>query len=239
MSERLNIEQAKEYWFGGDLTVYADIGHNETVIAMPAQELTRGWFYLEKLKACSSYEQAENLYLQYKNDPDRPKLIPKIINPLDDFEYVDHLFTDYLNKKGIDEAEHLDYVDQQMGLRDFMEKSYRGNWLPHEYEYEYRSMAEHIVRTEVPFIWNSARPYLDDNGLFAGCRDAERWTDEWMPAEITEAIGSPDTGFGIDYYEAQYVYTDIKKLQSEFKKYGFNLVSNDEKFFNLFTANSG
>jgi hypothetical protein len=233
MSERLNMADAKDYWFGGDLTVYADIGPNSTVVALPAQEVDRGLIYLDKLKACNSYEAAEDLYHEFKNDVAAPKLIPRIIDPLNDLECIEILFTDYLNKMGIAEEEHLNYVDQEMGLRNFMDDFYKDDWLPHEYDDNYRELAEHIVRTKVPFVWSEALPYLDDNGLFAGCRNAERWTDAWVPIEITNAIGIPDTGYGIDYYEAEYIYTDIKNFESEFHKHGFKVISEDSKLKRL------
>jgi hypothetical protein len=233
MSERLKMADAKDYWFGGDLTVYADIGPNSTVVALPAQEVDRGLIYLDKLKACNSYEAAEDLYHEFENDPRAPKLIPRIIDPLNDYEYIGILFTDYLNKMGVAEEEHLNYVDQEMGLRNFMDEFYKGDWLPHEYDDNYRELAEHIVRTKVPFVWSEALPYLDDNGLFAGCRNAERWTDAWVPIEITTAIGVLDTGYGIDYYEAEYVYKDIENFVSECHKHGFKVILGDPKLKRL------
>jgi len=230
MSERLNMADAKDYWFGGNLTVYADIGPNSTVVALPAQEVDRGLIYLDKLKACNFYEAAEDLYDEFKNDLAAPKLIPRIIDPLYDYEYVNMLFTDYLNKKGIAEEEHLDYVDQEMGLRNIMNEFYKGDWLPHEYDDNYRELAQHIVRTKVPFVWSEALPYLDDNGLFAGCRNAERWTDAWVPIEITTAIGVPDTGYGIDYYEAEYVYKDMEKFVTEFNYHDIRVLIGNQKF---------
>jgi len=234
MSERMNIERAKDFWFGGDLTVFADIGPNETVIALPAREVTRGLNYLTKLQACSTYEAAEELFLQFTKDQSAPKLIPRIIDPFQHFEYVDELFTGYLLEKGVEESEHLDYVDQEMGLRVFMEEHYKGDWLPHEYDDEFRELAEHIVRTEVPFVWNTAPPYLDDNLNFAACRNAEIWTDAWMPIEITTAIGVPDTGYGIDYYEADYIYPSVEKFIKAFSVYGFKVIMADQKFSSLF-----
>jgi hypothetical protein len=230
MSERLNMADAKDYWFGGNLTVYADIGPNSTVVALPAQEVDRGLIYLDKLKACNFYEAAEDLYDEFKNDLAAPKLIPRIIDPLYDYEYVDMLFTDYLNKMGIAEEEYLDYVDQEMGLRNIMNEFYKGDWLPHEYDDNYRELAQHIVRTKVPFVWSEALPYLDDNGLFAGCRNAERWTDAWVPIEITTAIGVPDTGYGIDYYEAEYVYKDMEKFVTEFNYHDIRVLIGNQKF---------
>jgi hypothetical protein len=116
-----------------------------------------------------------------------------------------------------------------MGLRNFMDEFYKGDWLPHDYDDNYRELAEHIVRTKVPFVWSEALPYLDDNGLFAGCRNAERWTDAWVPIEITTAIGVPDTGYGIDYYEAEYIYNDMEKFVNEFNKFDVEVQIGNQK----------
>lgn len=236
MSERMNIEKVKDFWFGGDLTVFADIGPNETVIALPAREVTRGLNYLAKLQACTTYEAAEELFLQFTKDPFAPKLIPRIIDPFAHFEYVNELFAKYLLGKGIEESEHLDYVDQEMGLRDFMDEHYKGDWLPHEYDDEFRDLAEHIVRTEVPFVWNIAPPYLDDNLNFTACRNAEVWTDAWIPIEITTAIGAPDTGYGIDYYEADYIYPNMAKFFDEMEKHKFKVLLGEENFRRLYSG---
>lgn len=232
----MGIEAAKDFWFGDDLTVFADIGPNQTVIALPAREVVRGLNYLAKLQACTTYEAAEELFLQFTKDPAAPKLIPRIIDPFTHFEYIDELFTKYLRGKGIEESEHLDYVDQEMGLRAFMDEHYKGDWLPHEYDDEFRALAEHTVRTEVPFVWNNAPPYLDDNLNFAACRNAELWTDEWMPVEITTAIGTPDTGYGIDYYEADYIYPSLDKLVAEMEKYRFQVLLGQENFRRLYSG---
>ncbi len=234
MSKRISIEEAKDFWFGGDLTVYADLGPNETVIALPAREATRGLNYLGKLQACRTYQAAEELYVEFTIDPSAPKLIPRIIDPLKEFEYVDELFTKYLLEKGVAESEHLDYVDQEMGLRDFMDEHYNGDWLPHEYDDEFRELAEHVVRTEVPFVWNTAPPYLDENLNFAACRNAEIWTDAWMPLEITTAVGVPDTGYGIDYYEADYIYPSIEKFVDVWINHGFKVIMEERNFIKLY-----
>jgi hypothetical protein len=236
MSERMSLEAAKDFWFGDDLRVFADVGPNETVIALPAREAIRGLNYLAKLQACTTYEAAEELFLQFSKDPSAPKLIPRIIDPFAHFEHVDELFTKYLLDKGLEESEHLDYVDQVMGLRAFMDEHYKGDWLPHEYDDEFRELAEHIVRTEVPFVWNTAPPYLDDNLNFAACRNAELWTDEWMPVEITTAIGTPDPGYGIDYYEAEYIYSSMEKFVGEMGKHGFNVLIGEKNFRRLYFA---
>lgn len=236
MTERMNIHKAKDFWFGGDQTVFADIGPNATVIALPAREVTRGLNYLTKLQACKTYEAAEALFLQFTKDPSAPKLIPRIIDPFQHIEYVDELFTKYLVGKGIEESEHLDYVDQEMGLRAFMDKHYKGDWLPHEYDNEFRELAEHIVRTEVPFVWNTAPPYLNDNLNFAACRNAEIWTDAWIPIEITTEIGTPDTGYGVDYCEADYIYPSMKKFAEAFAVHGYKVITTEQKFSMLFKS---
>jgi hypothetical protein len=55
-----------------------------------------------------------------------------------------------------------------------------------------------------------------------------------MPVEITTAIGIPDTGFGIDYYEADYIYPSLEALVEAFAQHGFKVITSDHKFSLLF-----
>lgn len=219
--ERLSVEEAKDFWFQGDLTIYT-LGYEwvDEVIALPKVEVERGLTYLRKLKKCETYEAAQNIYIEFSNDPSAPKLIPRIIDPMENLEFVEDLFSKYLLDKGIPIQEQIDYVDQNLGLRDFMNNFYKGDWLPHEYDDELRNLQEHIVFTEVPFIWDEAPPYLDENGNFAACRDIQIWTDAWIPSEIAQDIGTPDLGYGIDYYEAEKLYKNRDLFIQEFLKYG-------------------
>lgn len=78
-SWRLSIDEAKSYWFQNDLVVYAFGGQNaDPVIALPKVEVERGLRYLRKLKDCKTYGEAQDLYIEFTNDPDAPKLIPRI-----------------------------------------------------------------------------------------------------------------------------------------------------------------
>ena len=220
--ERLSAEEAKDFWFQGDLTIYT-LGSewSDEVIALPKIEVERGLVYLRKLKSCRTYEEAQNLHIEFCKDPEAPKLIPRIIDPMDDLEFIEDLFWNYLlTIKGIKPEEQLDYVDQELGLRDFMNEFYNGDWLPHEYDDAFRELQEHIVLTEVPFLWNEAPPYLDDNGIFAACRDMQRWTDAWIPEEIAQTLGTPDLGFGIDYYAAESLYMNLDSFIDAFGKHG-------------------
>lgn len=62
------------------------------------------------------------------------------------------------------------------------------------------------------FIWHQAPPYVDESGSFAGVPDSQIWTDAWIPIEIAEVAGVPDTNWGIDYYEAEFIYPDRQKV---------------------------
>jgi hypothetical protein len=44
---------------------------------------------------------------------------------------------------------------------------------------------------------------------------------------ITAAIGAPETGYGIDYYEAEHVYNDMEKFVNEFSKHNIKVALGD------------
>ena len=219
--KRLSVEEAKDFWFKGDLTIYT-LGYEwvDEVIALPKVEVERGLKYLRKLKKCKTYGDAHNLYLEFSKDNSAPRLIPRIIDPMEDSEFTEDLFAEYLLSKGIPVEEQLDYVEKSLGLRDFLTNFYEGDWLPHEYDNAYCDLRDHIVSTEVPFVWDGAIPYLDDNLNFAACRNFQIWTDAWIPKEIAEGLGTPDLGFGIDYYEAENLYKNGDLFIQEFLKFG-------------------
>jgi hypothetical protein len=70
------------------------------------------------------------------------------------------------------------------------------------------------------FVWDQAPVYLDENGIFAACRNMQIWTDAWIPKEIAEKVGTPDKGYGIDYYEAELIYEDRDLFIEEFLRHG-------------------
>jgi hypothetical protein len=199
--ERLSVEEAKRYWFSNDLVAYAFWGESDNnVIALPKTEVERGLKYLNKLKNCKTYGEAQNLYIEFSNDPFAPKLIPRIE---DLSQYYEILYELWLAK------------DTRLPH----------NQDPETFTEEYPDidlLLESIEHDE--FIWNEAGPYLDDNQIFAACRNIEIWTDAWIPAEISQVAGTPDTGYGIDYYEAELLYKDKDLFIQEFKKYGIEII---------------
>ena len=70
------------------------------------------------------------------------------------------------------------------------------------------------------FIWNESPIYSDDNENFSACRNIQIWTDAWIPLEIAQGLGTPDLGYGIDYFEAENLYKDRDMFIQEFLKYG-------------------
>jgi hypothetical protein len=199
--ERLSVEDAKIYWFASDPVAYAFWGEGDyEVIALPKIEVERGLKYLNKLKSCKTYSEAQNLYIEFSNDPFAPKLIPRIE----------------------DLSQHYEFLYEHWLAKDTR--------LPHDQDPETYTdeepdidiLLESIGHDE--FIWNEAGPYLDDNENFAACRNIQIWTDAWIPREISQSIGTPDVGYGVDYYEAELLYKDRELFIQEFKKYGIEII---------------
>ena len=194
--DRLSIDEAKSYWFNNDLVIYAFGGQDDNeVIALPKVEVERGLKYLRKLKNCKTYGQAQELYIEFSQDPDAPKLIPRIQDIKNHSESLFELWCE-VNPDAYDEDSEI-FVDKE----------------PTNDE-----MFESIKDQE--FIWDQAPVYLDDNGSFAACRNMQIWTDAWIPREIAEKVGTPDKGYGIDYYEAELIYEDRDFFIEEFLRHG-------------------
>ena len=199
--ERLSVEEAKSFWFANELVAYAFWGDADNeVIALPKLEVERGLKYLRKLKGCKTYGEAQKLYVEFSNDPYAPKLIPRIE----------------------DLSQHYEFLYEHWLAKDTR--------LPHDQDPETYAdenpsidyLLEDIENDE--FIWNEAIPYLDDNANFAACRNIQIWTDAWIPSEISQAAGTPDLGYGVDYYEAELLYKHKALFIQEFKKYGIEVI---------------
>ena len=199
--ERLSVEEAKSFWFANELVAYAFWGDgNYEVIALPKIEVERGLKYLHKLKNCKTYGEAQNLYIEFRDDPFAPKLIPRIEDLNQHYEF---LYEHWLAKdtRLPHDQDPETYTDEDPSI-DYL--------------------LEDIENDE--FIWNEASPYLDENENFAACRNIQIWTDAWIPSEISQAAGTPDLGYGVDYYEAELLYKDKALFIQEFKKHGIEIV---------------
>jgi hypothetical protein len=76
MSRRLNISEARFAWFENDLTV-CTLNMDGEIWALPQIEVVRGLLYLERLMACKTIGQAQELYEGWLADPQAPKFLPK------------------------------------------------------------------------------------------------------------------------------------------------------------------
>ena len=199
--ERLSVEEAKSYWFANDLIAYAFWGEGEyEVIALPKIEVERGLKYLHKLKECETYGEAQKLYVEFSNDPFAPKLIPRIEDLSQHYEFLYEHWCAKDTRLPHDQDPDS-FTDEDPGTDELLES---------------------IENDE--FIWNEAPPYLDENENFAACRNIQIWTDAWIPSEISQAAGTPDVGYGIDYFEAELLYKDRELFIQEFKKYGIEII---------------
>ena len=87
--ERLSVEEAKSYWFASDLVAYGFWGEGDyEVIALPKIEVEHGLKYLRKLKECRTYGEAQILFVEFSKDPLAPKLIPRIEDLSQHYEFL-------------------------------------------------------------------------------------------------------------------------------------------------------
>ena len=200
LMNRMSVQEVKEFWFQNDLIIYAEIGGNDKIAALPKIEAERANSYLSLLKSCHTLEDAQNLFYEFERDRNKPKLIPRIKNVLD---MGDFLAEEWMELQGVPRHQI-----------DFESELYEK--IPGNFEI-FNELKDH------PFIWNQSTMYLDESGTFDACRNFEIWTDNWIPLEIARKIGAPDLGYGIDYYEAEYVYRDFDAFEKEFTKYGFSI----------------
>lgn len=208
--KRMNVEECRKYWFQGDNTVCSI--WRDQVYALPRIEVIRGLESLKKLKSCKTYHEAFNLYEKYKDDEHKPKLIPIIINPFMDYEKIHEIYKSNFTNGEINQA-------------DIVKSAEKKNLTVDQYiEEKVKKLKFNLMESPV---------YRDEVDQLICVRDMQIWTDAWIPIEIAQEIGIPDTGFGMDYYEAEYIYPDLNKFIDSFENHGFSVINESEDLRNL------
>ena len=203
----MSVDEAKAYWFGDDLTVCAMDGEGEFWGALPRREVLRGHKYLKKLENCKTISEAQGVYEEYAADPDAPKLLPsRIINF---FEEVDQI---------------LEFIELKI-----QQNSKRYAELNLELLHELDNLSLYRLISEESFDLYDSRFYRDESDMNVIYGQASLFTDEWIPAEIAEAIGVPDTGEGFFYETVEFVYPDFSKFSKVFRDLGFDVIVNSKE----------
>lgn len=207
----MNVEEAKKYWFGDDLTVCAFNGHGEFWGALPKREVLRGHKYLRKLERCQTIAQAQAVYEEYASDLDAPKLLPwHLINFIDEADLI------------------LEFVESKIS-----ENSPRYFALdPHLLEKMNNFEIYGLVKDE-PFDLYESNFYRDESDINVIYGQASLVTDSWIPLEIAKSVGVRDEGVGFFYETAEYVYPDFAKFSKAFTDLGFEVVLDSVEFREL------
>jgi hypothetical protein len=206
---RLSVSEAKDKWLNNDLNICVIHTHDE-VWALPKVEVERGIYYVRKLEAAKTIDEAQKVYVEYMEDKNRPKLLPRlIVNFLREPDYLLELL-----ESVIDEDPKRFSIDFEHVLK-----------LGNEELFE--------LSKNLSFNLSKCPVYRDESDTLLIYGQASLWTDEWIPAEIATKLGIPDTGFGIDYEPAEYIYLDLNEFEKEFNVYGINVLHQDKDLYEL------
>ena len=203
MVNRVSINEAKKFWFNGDLTIYAT-QNDGNIYALPKVEAERALKYCELLEKCKTYKEVQSLYEQFSADPNQPKLIPRLLDLPNQLEELEQMWVD----------------EDSTGMRDFGELSDAelvNYWLPKTFDLWQRDESNIYMAEEVLIL----------------VRDFQVWTDEWMPIEVAQSVGVADKGYGVDYVNAEFVYQDLDKFKQIFEKSGFQINVDEPSFMKL------
>ena len=203
MEKRVTLQDAKELWFHGDLTLFlTQIDGN--IYALPKVEAERALKYCELLEKCKTYKETQSLYEKFSADPDRPRLIPRLLDLSNELEELEQMWIDE-DVTGV--RDHGELSDEE--LLDY--------WSPKTFD-----------------LWQRDEPniYMAEEVLTL-VRDFQVWTDQWMPIEVAQSLGVPDKGFGIDYVNAEFLYQDLGKFIEVFGKAGIESKVDEPSFLKL------
>ena len=203
MVKRVTLQDAKELWFHGDLTLHLT-QIDGTIFALPKVEAEGALKYCELLEKCKTYKEAQSLYEKFSADPDRPRLIPRLLDLHNELEELEQMWID----------------KDATGIRDYGELSNEellNYWLPMTFD-----------------LWQRDEPniYMAEEVLTL-VRDFQVWTDEWMPIEVAQSLGVPDKGYGVDYVKAEFLYRDLTKFVEVFGKAGIESNVDEPSFLKL------
>ena len=120
MVNRVSINEAKKFWFNGDLTIYAT-QNDGNIYALPKVEAERALKYCELLEKCKTYKVVQSLYEQFSTDPNQPRLIPRLLDLHNQLEELEQMWID----------------EDSTGMRDYGELSdaeLLNYWLPKTFD---------------------------------------------------------------------------------------------------------
>ena len=203
MAKRITLQDAKEFWFHGDLTLYLTQIDGD-IYALPKVEAEGALKYCELLEKCKTYEEIQSLYEKFSADLDRPRLIPRLLDLHNELEELEQMWVD----------------EDATGMRDYGELSDEellNYWLPKTFD---------LWQRDEPNI------YMTEETLTL-VRDFQVWTDEWMPIEVAQSLGVPDKGYGVDYVKAEFLYRDLTKFLEVFRKAGIESKVDKPSFLKL------
>jgi len=186
-----------------DLTICVIQSHDQ-VWALPRVEVKRGLYYVQKLEIATTIEDAQKVYEEYSLDENRPRLLPQqIIN----FLWQPDFLLEILEASQNAQSEGIGFGLENLSL------------LSNEELYQFSK--------KLKFDLFNCSIYRDEADTPVIYGQPSFWTDYWIPAEIAEKLGVSDSGYGIDYEPAEFIYTDLEAFKKEFHQYGINVLDKD------------
>ena len=203
MVKRVTLQDAKELWFHGDLTLYLTQIDGD-IYALPKVEAEGALKYCELLEKCRTYEEIQSLYEKFSADPNQPRLIPRLLDLHNELEALEQMWID----------------EDATGMRDYgdlSDEELLNYWLPKTFD---------LWQRDEPNI------YMTEETLTL-VRDSQVWTDEWIPNEVAQSLGVPDKGYGVDYVRAEFLYQDLTKFVELFREAGIESKVDEPSFLRL------
>jgi hypothetical protein len=222
---RRTIEEAKEFWFHGDLTISIKrVGVGEGVRALPLHEVRAGARYVEKLKGCSTLGEVKAVFDEYKADPDAPKILPQLFDPLTGADFDAHFIEQYIAERGIGPGEfdalYMRHMENELGK----------NFIPGDVEIE-GDFELYMATADPSAIAYRFNPFEQD--YYKGLDHWVLWTNAWVPTEVVMALGRPSEQYLNVDGDSAYIFTNIELFVQEFEKNGFTFIFDDPDFLEL------
>ena len=212
---RVSLEESKDYWFRGDLTIYLHKANNLTpILALPKAEVISSIQFVDRLKACTNYGEYSILYEEFRSDSGSPRFLPQLFSPYVLEDLRKKLVCKFLGVESVS-AEEEDAFYKEISS---WEESQRWNDPTEENEHPFSYFRYDADLTQFPYKWIPS-----ETDSFQGLAHWIQWTSAWMPIEITEVTGFLSSQYHDHEGGPVYYYSGLDDFVAVWKKHGFKV----------------
>ena len=211
-TKRMNHTEVKAHWCDEGADIYATVfGGYSAVCALPKKEVKSGLKYYHALSRCQNYQDFYDLYLEFAEDPAKPRFAPLLQDPLATADYRELLMHRYFEEHSGEYATFDEFEEEMLGqelLATFSD-------MP---RHEFETYAINANPADIKWAWNP-----EEGHLFSNAMHWVEFTDAWVPSEVIAEIGIASDQYAKSSGEPVYVFPNLESFKGSLEKLGFTV----------------